>query len=482
MREHDIDAGQTARSFDRLTGAILDGRYRLDEKIAAGGFGSIYRAMDLVMGREVALKVLHRELAHDDSVVERFRREASALAKLRNPHTITMYDVGESPDGTRYIVMELLRGESLHDQFHAHGQHLPWLRVAKIARGVCSSLREAHSVGIVHRDLKPANIHLEQHALERDYVKVLDFGIAKVVDAHEPNRDLTLAGQLIGTFEYMPPEQMIGGRCTGKSDVFTLAVVIYEMIAGERPYGDARGPATALMQMLGTTPRPLSFFAAVPAELDALVQRAIVHDPELRPDIFEFDAELARILEHSGVAEGSIDITFEEAGIARDEAAFSDEDGPTWVESIAPSPSPQAPSRTMLGTFTPITPAGGNPSGSTLGSPGPSQFAVGSRTAIPPMTEVAPPRIERVPAPRTPVRVRFRPPSLSPPARLPSGTTPIQNEPVDSRAKTEPSSHRVEVEAERRREWRADFLRGFLYALVILAVVAAIAIAITARS
>src|SRR5687767_2552464 len=162
-------------------GAILDRRYRVEEKLAEGGFGAIYRALDLVMGREVALKVLHRALVRDANVVERFRREASALAKLRDPHTITMYDAGQTEDGTRYIVMELLRGESLFAQFHEHGKRLPWKRVAKIARGVCSSLREAHAVGIVHRDLKPANIHLEKHSLEDDYVKVLDFGIAKMV-------------------------------------------------------------------------------------------------------------------------------------------------------------------------------------------------------------------------------------------------------------------------------------------------------------
>src|SRR5262245_47202359 len=126
MREHDQDAGDTARSLDRLTGSILDRRYRIDEKLAAGGFGAIYRAMDLVMHREVALKVLHREHAKDPSVVERFRREAGALARLRDPHTVTMYDVGETADGTRYIVMELLRGVSLHEVFHASGQRLPW--------------------------------------------------------------------------------------------------------------------------------------------------------------------------------------------------------------------------------------------------------------------------------------------------------------------------------------------------------------------
>jgi eukaryotic-like serine/threonine-protein kinase len=457
MREHDQDAGHTARSLDRLTGAILDGRYRLDEKIAEGGFGSIYRALDLIMGREVALKVLHRELGTDNSVVERFRREASALAKLRDPHTVTMYDVGETHDGTRYIVMELLRGDSLYELFHASGKRLPWRRVVAIARGVCSSLREAHAVGIVHRDLKPANIHLERHALEADYVKVLDFGIAKMVDANEPNRDLTLAGQMIGTFDYMPPEQMIGGMCTGKSDVFTLGVVLYEMIAGERPYGDAKGPMSALMSMLGTTPVSLVERADVPVALDRIVTRAIQHDPELRPDIFELDAELARIVDH----------TFD------DDAAFGAEDGPTWIEAATPvritplrvssSGGPRvsnathapanvmrvSPNATMLGTAPPtITPARGVPISPRTPAK-PSVFAVGSRTQIPP----APP----TPPVIAPVNVRFVKQSVPPPPqRLPQGTKPIEND--------------AKPDAAWKRQARDAFIRGVVYALLIVIV------------
>jgi serine/threonine-protein kinase len=359
--------------------AILDGRYRVEEKLAAGGFGSIYRATDLVMGRQVALKVLHRELADDPSVVERFRREAAALARLRDPHTITMYDVGESIDGTRYIVMELLRGESLHELFHAHGGQVPWRRMVTIARGVCSSLREAHALGIVHRDLKPANIHLEKHALDADYVKVLDFGIAKALDVSDPDRDLTLAGQMVGTFEYMPPEQMIGGKCTGKSDVFSLAVVLYEMIAGVRPYGDAKGPASALMHLLGSTPVALAVRANVPAALDRIVMRALHQEPELRPDVFELDEELARIL----------DATFDDR-----ESRF-DDDGPTWIEPRKPVritplrvsnptrapanvPRPVHVADTMLRSSMTVTPAHGVPIVPRPPATPPRDFAVGT--------------------------------------------------------------------------------------------------------
>ena len=379
MREHEQDAGQTSRPLDRLTGAILDGRYRMDEKLAAGGFGSIYRATDLVMGRAVALKVLHRELTYDDNVVARFRREAAALARLRDPHTITMYDVGEAEDGTLYIVLELLRGESLFERFHAQGR-MPWRRVVAIARGVCSAMREAHACGIVHRDLKPANIYLEQHALQSDYVKVLDFGIAKIVEGSElEQRDLTLHGQMVGTFDYMPPEQLIGGACNGRSDVFTLGVVIYEMIAGARPFGEARGPASMLMTVLGTAPVPLAQRANVPAALDALVMRCLARDPSERIDIGPLDDELARILD-------------------AEEARF-DDDGPTWIDP------PFRANATLMGTIAPPR---------TLPLP-PPQHAVGSKTEIPPLV---------TPAGPLPV----------PPARLATGTTPIANKAPQSLA------------------------------------------------
>jgi len=374
MREHDQEAGQTPRRLDRLTGAILDGRYRIDAKLAAGGFGSIYKATDLVMGRNVALKVLHRELTGDPSVVARFRREAAALARLRDPHTITMYDVGEAEDGTLYIVLELLRGESLFELYE-RTRRLPWRRVAAIARGVCSSLREAHSFGIIHRDLKPANIFLEQHALEEDFVKVLDFGIAKIIEGSElEHRDLTIAGQMIGTFDYMPPEQLIGGLCDGRSDVFTLGVVIYEMIAGERPYGDAKGPATMLMTLLGTTPTPLAERARVPLALSHLVMRTLARDPRDRLDVGDLDDQLARILE-------------------AEEATFYAEDEDTWIEPKLERKTPVPARPTLIGppVSVPRVP---------LPLP-PPDVAIGSKTEL------------------EPIAAR--------PSRMPSGTSPIVN-------------------------------------------------------
>jgi serine/threonine protein kinase len=279
----------------------VEGRYRIEGQLAAGGFGAIYRATDATTGRPVALKVLHPELATDPCVVERFRREAAALARLRDPHTVTMYDVGEAADGTPFLVLELLAGQTVLDVMRAHGP-LPWRRAAAIARGVCSSLREAHALGIVHRDLKPANLHVQPHPLGGDHVKVLDFGIAKLVDAAEPDApDLTITGEMVGTFDYMAPEQMLG-RATAKSDVFTLGVVVYEMIAGVLPFGPTTGPAGQLMALLHELPARLGARAMVPAALDRLVMRCLAPDPDDRPDVAELDDALARLLIEDDIA------------------------------------------------------------------------------------------------------------------------------------------------------------------------------------
>jgi len=299
---------------------IVDQRYRIEQKLAVGGFGTIYRATDMLIGRQVALKILHRELAGDPNVVARFKRETGALAKLKSSHTLTMYDVGTFDD-TLYFVMELLRGESLYEVFTQTGP-LSWRRIAHIARGVCASLREAHALGIVHRDLKPANIMLETHALDVDYVKVLDFGIAKIVGGASEleNRDLTRHGQMIGTFDYMAPEQMVGGACTNKSDMFTLGVVMYEMITGSRPYGDATGPAQMLMALMTFTPTPIT---GVPSELARVIMKCLSREQQDRPDVDQLDMVLESVL-------------------AVDEAAFSDEDEATMVSAKAPRPSSRA--------------------------------------------------------------------------------------------------------------------------------------------
>src|SRR3954454_13542225 len=204
---------------DALIGEVFDRRFRIEARIAAGGFGAIYRATHIRSGQPLALKVLHANLTHDEGVVARFRREGAALTRLRDPHTITAYELGEAPDGMLYIVVELPRGESVYERFRAQGP-LPWTRMLALARAVCSSLSEAHALGIIHRDLKPTNIHLEPIAPDEDHVKVLDFGIAKIVqDSDIDSSELTHAGQMIGTLDYMSPEQMVGGECRATSDI-----------------------------------------------------------------------------------------------------------------------------------------------------------------------------------------------------------------------------------------------------------------------
>ncbi|MEO7730061.1 MAG: serine/threonine-protein kinase, partial [Kofleriaceae bacterium] len=260
---------------DPLIGTILDGRFRIDFQLAAGGFGAIYRATDVHADAQVALKVLLPQLADDPRVVARFRREGKTLANLRDPHTITAYEIGEAPDGTLYIVMELLRGVSLYERFRAHGR-LPWRRVLHIARGVCSSLAEAHALGIVHRDLKPANIHLEVREGDPEFAKVLDFGIAKIVQGNEHDRtELTQAGQMIGTIDYMSPEQMVGGEMTPQSDIYTLGILIYEMISGRTPFAEFQTPTAILAAVLTQAPAPLSTYADVPPALDHIVARCL---------------------------------------------------------------------------------------------------------------------------------------------------------------------------------------------------------------
>jgi eukaryotic-like serine/threonine-protein kinase len=286
----------TVERRDPLVGTVLDQRFRIDRQLAAGGFGAIYRATDVRSDAEVALKVLHPQMARDQAVVARFRREGATLSNLRDPHTITAYELGEAADGTLYIVMELLHGESLYEQYRATGR-LSWRRVVHIARGVCSSLAEAHAAGVVHRDLKPANIHLERRGDDLDFVKVLDFGIAKIVQGGEHDRrELTQAGHMIGTVDYMSPEQMVGGEMTPRSDIYTLGIVMYEMIAGHTPFPEAQSATAILAAVLTRTPEPLSRHANVPPALEQIVARCLAREPQSRfGDISELDDALAQV-------------------------------------------------------------------------------------------------------------------------------------------------------------------------------------------
>jgi eukaryotic-like serine/threonine-protein kinase len=345
MVEQDPDRTRVA-IVDPLIGTVLDRRYQIEFRLAAGGFGAIYRATHVINRRAVALKVLHKSLASEHDVVARFRREAQALGALRNRHTITAYDFGETADGTLYIVMELLQGESLFERFRALGP-LPWRRMVMIARQVCSALSEAHAAGIVHRDLKPTNIHLEEVAGDPDFVKVLDFGIAKILHGSAlDDVDITRSGQMVGTFDYMAPEQMVGGRVTAQSDIYTLGVLLYEMITGDRPFGDVDSAAEMLTAMVSRTPVPVSSIVDVPVELDHVVARCLDRDPLKRyRSADELSNALLHALSHEDtktqITAAHMDVD-DDTMTTIDEAPEADVDPRTTLPGVAP-PSPNQP-------------------------------------------------------------------------------------------------------------------------------------------
>ncbi len=284
---------------------VLNNRFKVESKIGEGGFGAVYRGTQLATGRKVALKLLHPEMTKDENLVARFRREGMVLCNLRDAHTITTYDFDQTADGTLYIAMELLEGKSLHQTFHEEAP-LEWKRVFKIVGEMCSSLAEAHEQGIVHRDLKPENIYLEHRPGNPEFVKILDFGIAKVMrgDAIDPQSpQLTATGQTLGTLEYMSPEQLMGKQLDGRSDVYALGVVAYEMITARLPFPDAKGPAGLITAQLKQTPQPPSAAnpkANLPADADRIILKCLEKDKNNRyADVTQLAEALADMVAHA---------------------------------------------------------------------------------------------------------------------------------------------------------------------------------------
>ena len=280
---------------DPYLGALLGGRFEVIDKLGEGGFGAVYRGRQSGTGREVALKLLHPEMTRDDNVLARFRREGEVLCQLRDAHTITTYDFDQTDDGSLFIAMELLSGRSLHDVFQDEAP-IHWQRMLGIVVQMCSSLQEAHSLGIVHRDLKPENIHLEQRFGNPEYVKILDFGIAKVMRGDGVGKEgqqiqqLTATGQTLGTLEYMSPEQLMGKELDGRSDIYAVGVLCYEMMTGRLPFPDAIGPAAQIAAQLKKTPQRPSEVRPemeIPAEVDEIVLKCLGKRPPDRYDDME---------------------------------------------------------------------------------------------------------------------------------------------------------------------------------------------------
>ena len=272
---------------DRLIGQVLGGKYRITGALGRGGMGAVYRAVHSAMGRDVALKVIGRDAG--GGLSERFLREAQLTAKLTSPHTVTIHDFGQDPDGTLFLTMELLEGSSLQEALASRGA-LPWRHALQIVAQVAESLHEAHGKGIVHRDLKPSNIFLvagdpsEGPRRAPALVKVLDFGVGKVMGERETS-DLTDTGQLIGTPTYMAPEQARSEPVDHRADLYALGVVLYEMLSGAPPFG-GQGPVSILMKHCQADLPPLSDGGQAepaPSAAEGLALRLLRKDPSERP-------------------------------------------------------------------------------------------------------------------------------------------------------------------------------------------------------
>jgi hypothetical protein len=272
-----------AQPLENLIGRTLNHRYLVEDKVGEGGFGAVFRGKQIATGREVALKILHPHNVSDETIVARFRREAEACSKLRDLHTVTTYDFDETPDGILYLAMELLRGKSLHQVQKSEGP-LPYERVLRILDQVAASLAEAHSNGIVHRDMKPENVFIETRDGE-DLVKVLDFGIAKVISDERQVPALTAVGQTLGTLEFMSPEQLRGQKLDGRSDIYALGMMSYEMLTGTLPFASAKSPIDIInfhMRQEPPAPSKLSERVTIPPPVDAIILKMVAKDKEKR--------------------------------------------------------------------------------------------------------------------------------------------------------------------------------------------------------
>jgi eukaryotic-like serine/threonine-protein kinase len=307
--------------------AVIDGRYRLLHRVGSGGMADVWCAEDQQLGRRVALKLLHRQFSEDPEFVERFKREASAAASLQHPHVVSVYDRGEW-DGTYYIAMEFLEGRSLKQVVREEAP-LDLLRAIDLTVQILRAARFAHQRGIVHRDIKSHNVIVD----DEGRAKVTDFGIARAGAS-----DMTETGSIMGTAQYLSPEQAQGHAVSPQSDLYAIGIVLYELLTGRVPFDGESAVTIALKQVAETPVPPSSYNLAVPPELDAVVLRALEKDPAAR----FISAE-----EFIGALEGVADRIASGAAVGAGTVAF----GAVAAEELAPTippplePPPEEPAR-----------------------------------------------------------------------------------------------------------------------------------------
>jgi eukaryotic-like serine/threonine-protein kinase len=312
---------------EALVGTTLDGRYLLGAHLATGGMGAVFRATHVYMRKEVAIKVLRPDLTASGEIVERFRREAEIAASLDHPNIVRVSDFGRSPEGYLFLVMELLHGESLFDRIRREGA-LPPDEAVPIVVQICHALEAAHARCVVHRDLKPENVFLARNPQGGETTKILDFGIAKIADA--ANVGTTQAGMVVGTPEYLAPEQALGVAVDARADLYAVGLIAWRMLVGHHPFKaeDARG----LLMMQATRP--------VPAIVDA------------RPNLAEYPALAAAIARACAK-----DVAARTPTAAALAGELADALGPAYVPVAARTPAPpRTPAPRPSSRFVPFLP------------------------------------------------------------------------------------------------------------------------------
>jgi tRNA A-37 threonylcarbamoyl transferase component Bud32 len=279
-------------------GSRLNGRYRIEDRIGSGGMSTVYRAFDETLEREVAIKIMHSDISSDDAALERFRREARTVAQLSHPHVVMVIDAGED-GGHPYIVFEHVKGETLKDRIRREGP-LPIAEAIAYAIEVGRALQAAHERGLVHRDVKPQNVLID----EEGRAKVTDFGIARGLESKQANQ-LTAAGKVIGTTDYVSPEQAMGQEVSGQSDVYSLGIMLYEMLVGEVPFSGDSHVSVAMKHVREGLPDVRRRRPEVSAALAAVLERATAKDLETRyPTMDQLVRDLEEVLTYESARSG----------------------------------------------------------------------------------------------------------------------------------------------------------------------------------
>nr|WP_216627033.1 serine/threonine-protein kinase [Corallococcus exercitus] len=275
---------RSAEGGDEYVGKTIASKYRVEALIGEGGMGKVYRARQLALDKVVVLKVLRHTLLSDERTVARFQREAKAASRLNHPNSISVLDFGQADDGALFIAMEYVAGQDLH-QLLSREWPLGEARVVRIVLQILSALSDAHGAGVIHRDLKPENIMVEQRRNEPDFVKVLDFGIAKITDSQDEGPALTRAGFVCGTPEYMSPEQARGAVLDHRSDLYAVGVILYQLMTGLLPFESDSAVGFATKHLTEEPPPPTRRRpdARISPGMERLILRVLSKDPDDRP-------------------------------------------------------------------------------------------------------------------------------------------------------------------------------------------------------